>query len=546
VEGSIKSKPTWLITCGWSATSFFCARQNEDETAEDEDAPPGAPLPPPLAKRLMRPRTFTPPLPSLGCSIAKFPQSYFFMLLSITATHRPASDLSYLLHKHPDRFQSFDLSFGKAHVFYPEVCDDRCTACLLLDVDPISMVRGKGARQNFALGQYVNDRPYVASSFMSVAISQVFSSALQGKSRERAELTATPLSLEARLEVLPVRGGEGLLHSVFEPLGYRISAKRYILDDHFTDWGDSPYYSVAIQKTTTLAELLSHLYVLIPVFDNHKHYFVGRDELEKLLDKSRGWLANHPLKEEIARRYLKFQRSLFREALARLVDEDTAADEDDAEPKAQVEDVLEQPISLNDQRLGAVLAVLRGSGARRVLDLGCGEGKLIRELLKDRQFEEIVGMDISIRSLELASDRLRLDRLPTLKADRVKLIHGSLMYRDKRLAGFDAAAVVEVVEHLDPPRLSAFERVLFEFARPKTIVLTTPNREYNVKWESLPAGKFRHADHRFEWTRREFNDWTSRVAAAHDYQVKFLPVGPEDALVGPPTQMAVFASAGKC
>src|SRR5262249_25556126 len=180
-----------------------------------------------------------------------------------------------------------------------------CTACLLLDVDPVGMVRGKGARQNFALGQYVNDRPYVASSFMSVAISQVFSSAMQGKSRERADLTAVPLTLEARLEVLPVGGGEGFLHAVFEPLGYSVAVKRHILDKQFTDWGDSPYYSVAIQKTTTLAELLSHLYVLIPVFDNHKHYFVGRDELEKLLDKSRGWLAERPLKEELAQRYLK-------------------------------------------------------------------------------------------------------------------------------------------------------------------------------------------------------------------------------------------------
>src|SRR5262245_12300741 len=212
------------------------------------------------------------------------------MLLSITSTHRPASDLSYLLHKHPDRFQSFDLSFGKAHVFYPKISDERCTACLMLDVDPVGLVRGKAARQNFALAQYVNDRPYVASSFMSVAISQVFSSALQGKSRERAELISTPLPLEARLEVLPVRGGEGFLHDVFEPLGYVVDARRHTLDEQFPEWGDSPYYSVALQKTTTLSELLSHLYVLIPVFDNQKHYFVGRDELEKLLDKSRGWL----------------------------------------------------------------------------------------------------------------------------------------------------------------------------------------------------------------------------------------------------------------
>lgn len=467
------------------------------------------------------------------------------MLLSITTTHRPAGDLAagdlgFLLHKHPDRFQSFDLSFGKAHVFYPEVSEDGCTACLMLDVDAVGLVRSKIAKQNFQLAQYVNDRPYVASSLMSVAISQVFSSALQGKCKDRPELTNTPIPLVARLDVLPVRGGEGFLQSVFEPLGYTVTAERHSLDERFAEWGDSPYFSVAIQKTTTLAELLSHLYVLIPVFDNQKHYYVGRDELEKLLDKSRGWLAEHPLKEQIARRYLKFQSSLYREALARLVEEEAPTDEGSIAPQQQAEVSLEQPLSLNDQRLGAVLAALRGSGARRVLDLGCGEGKLIRELMRDRQFEEIVGLDVSMRSLEIAKDRLRLDRLPATQAERIKLLHGSLMYRDQRLAGFDAAAVVEVLEHLDPPRLAAFRRVLFEFARPKTVVLTTPNREYNVMWETLPAGQFRHSDHRFEWTREEFRNWATEIAARFGYAVTFVPVGPTDQGVGAPTQMGIF------
>jgi 3' terminal RNA ribose 2'-O-methyltransferase Hen1 len=175
-----------------------------------------------------------------------------------------------------------------------------------------------------------------------------------------------------------------------------------------------------------------------------------------------------------------------------------------------------------------------------VLDLGCGEGKLLRELIKDRQFDQIVGMDVSIRTLEAAQRRLKLDRAPTREAERVRLLHGSLMYRDKRLEGFDAASVIEVVEHLDPPQLAAFERVLFEFARPRTIVLTTPNREYNVMWETLPAGRMRHPDHRFEWTRGEFQDWAARVASRFAYAVRFLPVGPVDERYGSPTQMGVF------
>ncbi len=462
------------------------------------------------------------------------------MLLTISTAHKPATDLGYLLHKHPDRFQSFDLSFGQVHVFYPEVSEDRCSVCLMLDVDPVGMVRGRQSDQSFLLGHYVNDRPYVASSFMSVAISQVFGTAMGGRCKDRPELVTTPIPLTARLDVLPVRGGEDFLRRVFEPLGYAVEAVQHPLDEQFPEWGDSPYFSVTISGTKTLSELLTHLYVLIPVFDSQKHYFVGEDELEKLVTKGGGWLAVHPEKEQIARRYLKNRSSLFREALARLVEEDDPDDAPEGIEPEPPEDALEKPISLNDQRHGAVLAAVRASGARSVLDLGCGEGKLLRELLQDRQFERIVGLDVSIRSLEMAQKRLKLDRLPDRQAERLKLMHGSLIYRDKRLEGFDAAAVVEVIEHLDPPRLTAFERVLFEFARPQTVVLTTPNCEYNVMWETLPAGHFRHTDHRFEWTRQEFQSWAKRVADQHGYSVRFLPVGPEDEAVGSPTQMGVF------
>ena len=466
------------------------------------------------------------------------------MLLTITTTCQPASDLGYLLHKHPDRFQSFDLSFGHAHVFYPEVAEDSCAACLLLDVDPVGMVRSKSAKQNFLLAQYVNDRPYAASSFMSVAISQVFGSALAGRCDARPGLADTPLPLVARIDVLPVRGGELFLSRMFEPLGYEVEAIRAPLDERFPEWGDSPYFSVSIRKTTTLRDLLVHLYVLVPVFDNQKHYFVGEDELEKLLKKGEGWLANHPEKEEIARRYLKFRSSLFRSALARLAEMDDAAEPDaDERPGDEIEAVLEKPLSLNEQRIGAVLASLRASGAKRVLDLGCGEGKLLRELLQDRTFERIVGLDVSVQTLQRAVQRLGYDRLPSMQKERIELIHGSLMYRDKRLEGFDAASVVEVIEHLDPPRLKAFERVLFEFAKPRTIVLTTPNEEYNVMWESLPAEQFRHPDHRFEWTRPQFQDWARTTAERFGYTVRFLPVGPEDKNVGSPTQMGVFERA---
>lgn len=462
------------------------------------------------------------------------------MLLTIRTTHQPATDLGYLLGKNPARAQSFDMPFGQAHVFYPEVSDQACTAALLLDVDPVGLVRGRGAGEG-AEDQYVNDRPYAASSFLSVAIAKVLRSAMAGSSRERAELAASPIPLEARISVVPARGGEDLLRRLFEPLGYDVSAEPHPLDPAQPEWGDSRYFTVALRATVRLSELLTHLYVLVPVLDGAKHYYVGDDEVEKLLRHGEGWLAAHPERDFIAARYLKHRRSLVRQAVARLLPVEEAEDEAPEEaPAAAAEGALEERISLNQQRLATVLSALRATGARRVLDLGCGEGRLLRMLLDDPQFQEIVGMDVAHRSLEFAADRLKLDRLAPRQRERIRLLHGALTYRDARLVGFEAAAVVEVIEHLDPPRLAAFERVLWQHARPAAVVVTTPNAEYNVRWPTLPAGNFRHRDHRFEWTRAEFQAWAAGVADRWGYTVRFAPVGPDDNEVGSPTQMAVF------
>lgn len=464
------------------------------------------------------------------------------MLLTLTTTHRPATDLGYLLRKNPARPQSFSLTFGKAHVFYAEATEERCTVALLVEVDPVGLVRNRRgpAGESGALEQYVNDRPYAASSFLSVAIADVFGTAMTGNSKERPELADAPLPFKVMFSALPCRGGESFLRGLFEPLGYRVSAARLPLDEQFPEWGESSYYRVELEAVLPLHQLLSHLYVLVPVLDNDKHYWVSDAEVEKLMRHGEGWLAAHPEHESIARRYLKHQRSLVDEALAQLADENEPNPDTVAENQALEEESIEKNISLNEQRLGAVLAALKGSGATRVLDLGCGEGRLMQLLLKEKQFIEIVGMDVSHRALENAKARLHYDRMPSMQKERIRFLHGSLIYRDQRLAGFDAAAVVEVIEHLDAPRLAAFERVLFECARPATIVITTPNREYNVKWETLPAGKFRHRDHRFEWTRAEFQEWANRVGARFGYTAGFLPVGPEDPIHGPPTQMVIF------
>jgi len=437
--------------------------------------------------------------------------------------------------------QAFDLSFARAHVFYPEASEERCTAALLLDIDPIAL-RRRHANSNFALGQYVNDRPYAASSLTSVAIARLFRSALAGISEERPELVEMPIPLRARISALPCRGGEQLLRDLFEPLGYQVTAEGGLLDDAFPEWGMSPYYAVEFAGEVCLKDLLSHLYVLIPVLDDEKHYYVGEEEIEKLLRHGEGWLAAHPQRDLIAERYLKHQRGLQREALEQLMGEE-AGDADETVVRGDVEEAtLEAEISLNQRRLEGVAAALRESGARRVLDLGCGEGRLLQELVREPQFTEIVGMDVSHRVLERAARRLRLERVAAEAQPRLRLIQGSLLYRDVRLEGYEAAALVEVIEHLDPPRLAASERVVFECARPGTVVVTTPNADYNARWETLPAGEFRHRDHRFEWGREQFREWGNGIGERFGYRVRFAAIGPEDAEVGAPTQMGIFTA----
>ncbi len=476
-----------------------------------------------------------------------------------------ATDLGFLLHKNPARVQSFEVSTGTAHVFYPEASATRCTAALLLEVDPVGLVRGRHGHSGdgFGLGQYVNDRPYAASSMLAVAMARVFKTAMAGRCDARPELAASAVPLDVHVPVLPCRGGPELAGRLFEPLGWQVTAAPIALDETFPDWGDSRYIDLRLAGELRLSDLLNHLYVLLPVLDDSKHYWVSTDEVDKLIRAGGGWLAGHPEKTLITRRYLAHRSGLYRSALARLAEVDDAAPEsfDNAIPVSEHEqpEQSEQPeqvgpfpaathwtrtsSSLAEQRRVAVLAVLRAAGARTVADLGCGEGALTAALLADQSFTKVVAADVSSRALEVAERRLRLDRMPERQRARLSLIQSSLIYRDDRLTGLDAIVLVEVVEHIDQPRLPALEQTVFADAAPAMVIVTTPNAEHNVRYEFLAPGEMRHRDHRFEWRRDEFASWARRVAAERDYEVRFASVGPDDPEVGAPTQMAVFTKA---
>ena len=479
------------------------------------------------------------------------------MLLTISTTYQPATDLGYLLHKNPARLQSLEVAGGHAHVFYPEATAERCTAALLLDLDPIGLVRGRGGApgEGFALEQYVNDRPYVASSFLSAALSKAFGTAMNGTCKDKPDLPAQTLPLAVKVAVVSAPGPDWP-RRLFEPLGYEVEIEATPLDPTVPEWGDSRYYTLHLHHAgLRLQDVLTHLYVLLPVLDNDKHYYIGENEAEKLLHRGGDWLPQHPERGFITRRYLRYLAAYVNPTLERLLEGEvveesssepvsTEAGETAAQPAAAESAAVnpsEPKTSLHDQRLQQVAHEIYQLAPKRVLDLGCGEGKLLRLLLRQPKIEYILGMDVSHQALSRAAQRLHLDEMPPRQRTRLDLIQGSLLYRDDRLAGFDAAALVEVIEHLDPNRLAALEAVVFGQARPAHVFVTTPNADYNQLFEKLNAGEFRHDDHRFEWSRAEFAAWATAVAGRHGYQVRLVAMGEEVEGVGAPSQMAVFS-----
>ncbi len=469
------------------------------------------------------------------------------MLVSITTTHIPATDLGYLLVKFPGRTHKFDLPFGDAYVTYTEATSTRCTAQLIVDVNPVELVRGReGSVNGGTLDAYVNDKPYSASSILAVALRRVYSSALAGQSKDRPELAKTPIPLECTIAALPSRRGPQTIHELFEPLGYEVSCHQHPLDPVHPEWGESHYHTVTIKGVVTVQALMTHLFILIPVLDDDKHYFVGDAEVDKLLRHAGPWLNDHPLNGLIVHRYLRNKRQLANkamEALAALrsVNEPEDGEEETVAEQPRVkEQELERQLSLHQQRHHAVLQVLKARGVKSVVDMGCGGGLFIKALMDDEQFQKVVGVEVSGWAVEKGRDKLRLRKQE--RPDRVRLIQGSVTYRDSVLTRqkFDAAVSIEVIEHIEPHKLDIFALVLLGDVRPVLAVVTTPNIEYNCRFPFLPASELRHKDHRFEWTRAEFQDWCRLQAVRFGYLAEFLPVGPVDPEVGAPSQMCVF------
>ena len=423
----------------------------------------------------------------------------------------------------------------------------------MVEIDPIKLTK-RGSNNNplpeEALQDYVNDRPYAASSHLVVAMADVFSSAMAGRCKERPELPKTVLPLVVKVATVPCRHGDELIHRMFAPLEYQVETEPIPLDDQFPDWGNSKYYNLTLTADKMVQDLLRQLYVLIPVLDNSKHYWIGDDEVDKLMRMADGWLDTHPERDIITRRYLRHRRNLVEKANNAI---DQAQEDDDnaqdtsteaatlpAQRREPTEADIEKPMRLSTMRINAVTEALAKCGATDVVDLDCGEGQLLEHLIKEPRFNRILGAEVSRFAISSAERKLRLNSMSPEQRKRIEIIQSSLIYRDERIHGFQAAVAMEVIEHIDPPKLTAFAQVVLGEAQPGTLVVTTPNVEYNALFTMLRSSGLRHRDHRFEWTREQFQQWATQNANLYGYQVHIEGIGNEDPQHGQPTQMAIF------
>lgn len=414
------------------------------------------------------------------------------VLLTITTTHRPATDLGHLLHQQPDRVQASRQSFDDATVLYPTAEQDRCTAALLLQVDAVRLAKSRaGGAADFSLGEYVSNRCCAASSLLAVAPGRVCSPTRCGARQVHAD---TEVPLDIVIPVLPCRGGPRIAQRIFEPLGWQVEAKSVPLGRDHPGGDDSRHVRLRLTGVRRLADALNQLYVLLPALDEAKHCWQGPDEVEKLLRSGGGWLPRQPEAELITRRYLGHRRPLTSAASARLAEIGGEAD-----PAVEA-DGAPARTTMADQRHEAVISQLQQLGAESVVDLGCGDGRLLARLLQVPGIRRIAGSDVSVMALGRAARRLRIDEMSQRQAERITLSQGARTDEDERFAGYDAAVGMEVVERVDPVRLEARERLVFGAAKPAAVIVTTPNQEYNVRYEHLVG--MRHPGHRFERTRR--------------------------------------------
>lgn len=457
------------------------------------------------------------------------------MFLSIAVSGEHAPDLGFVLYKHPGRFFEKSASKGRVTGGFTENREDFAEFTLAVEIDPVERVRGVNWDRGIA--SYVEPMPFLAASHMSQALSQALGSAMNGVLGSKDPVIDTRVKAAGvkpwplTIKVGAVRCSPYMIESLFSELGWSVEIESHNLDvPGVSEDDDRPLHVFTLKGEATVSDALTQLYVLLPVLDPSRHYFYDESEARKLFEKGGDWLKGHSSRDLIISRYLSKSKEL--RGYARQLFGNFQEKKDLDELIAETEELMRDwddpdDTSPHQQRHSQIIRDVVSWGARSVIDLGCGEGRLLERLVRIAPDMRVVGIEPSAREIERA--RKRLSNNPGKNLDpRVEFVHGSAMYGDERFKDFDAAILSEVIEHVDEDRLSLLARSVFGIMAPRRVVITTPNGDYNRVF-GLRPGEFRHADHRFEWTLAECQAWVVGVTAAYPYEAEITPVGGRNA-----------------
>ncbi|HWO95040.1 MAG TPA: 3' terminal RNA ribose 2'-O-methyltransferase Hen1 [Bacillus sp. (in: firmicutes)] len=450
------------------------------------------------------------------------------MQLSMKVVGEGAENLSRLLAKNPNNLYDREEKGNRTRLVFTSSNEREAEAVIFVTPDPVELVRNSPGI--FDITQYINDREFAVSSLFCSYIRTALGTALNGKPKEEfIEWVDHPFNMEVGFGPVASHLSDQTIRELFEPLGYLIEIERGEADYSFNLKQKSSARYLKLKGQITVQQALRHLFILIPVLDNYKHYFIDEKEIEKIQRYGEGWLDEHPLRSYIIEQSLRFKELINKVPISSsIVTENKVNDDVSAPPK----------IRLNEQRYQAIIDKVESLPLnQKVVDFGSGEGKLSVRLGMVPNVQEILAVEPSessqLRALERFEKAAGKDQFvcPTP-------IWGSLFYYDERLRGKDIIILCEVIEHIDEFRLPNIMKTIFGEYRPNALIVTTPNHEYNAVYDM--DENMRHADHRFEWTRGEFKDWCETWIAKFPYSMQLQGIGQEHEEYGFPTQMCTF------
>lgn len=443
------------------------------------------------------------------------------MQLTIRATGDNVKAISYLVSKNPENLYERNQKGHLVRMFYSKFADKELEMTVFVTPDPLELMQNKS--NSFDITHYINDREFAVSSIFCSFIRSALGTALNGQPKEEyAQWVGHEFPFVLELGPVASTLSDQQLKDLFEPMGYQVDIERPEIHYSFQLKESSTVRTLTLTGYQTLQNSLRHLFVLIPVIDNYKHYFIDEKEIEKLERYGDGWLEEHPMREMIYRQALRFKE------IYSLV-ESPNTEEKPEEPVRKVR--------LNEMRYEKIVETAKLLKPNSIVDFGSGEGKLAVQLGFINGVQEVLAVEPSqaatlkaVKRFEKVKDRSSFIEPTTL--------WGSLFYYDERLKGKDLIILCEVIEHIDAQRLpKAFDTILNLYA-PESLIITTPNQEYNEIYDM--EDHFRHDDHRFEWTRQEFQEWCKARNHLDLYELEFSGIGEENLNQGFPTQMCVF------